>query len=251
MKIAILGYGKMGRIIEKVAEDRNHEIILKIGSSNQDELTTEALEKADVVIEFSTPDVVLHHIQECFKAKVPIVVGTTGWYEHLQAIENQCKETNNTLLYASNFSIGVNVFFHANRLLAKLMNNYPNYKVHTEEIHHTRKMDSPSGTAITIAEGIIEGLNNKQEWVNTLNVEYIDNLDKTIQNNQLLIASKRIEDVPGTHFIQYTSEVDCIELKHTALNRDGFAFGTVLAAEWVQGKKGFYSEKDMFDFDMA
>jgi len=251
MKIAILGYGKMGRIIEKIAEDRNHEIILKIGSSNQNELTTKALRKADVVIEFSTPGVVLHHIQECFKAKVPIVVGTTGWYEHLQAIETQCKETDNTLLYASNFSIGVNVFFHANRLLAKLMNNYPNYKVHTEEIHHTRKMDSPSGTAITIAEGIIEGLNNKQEWVNTLDVEYVDNLDKAIQSNQLLIASKRIEDVPGTHSIQYTSEVDCMELKHTALNRDGFALGTVLAAEWVQGKMGFYSEKDLFNFDMA
>jgi 4-hydroxy-tetrahydrodipicolinate reductase len=250
MKIAILGYGKMGRIIEKIATDRKHEIVLKIELANQHELTIENLQKADVVIEFSTPATVLDHIAACFKAKVPVIVGTTGWYGHLQRIKDECEQTNNTLLYASNFSVGVNIFFHVNKVLAKLMNNYPYYDVQVEEIHHTQKLDSPSGTGITIAEGIVDELDRKKEWVNILATEGTEGLEDTVKADQLLIESLRIENVPGTHTVVYDSEVDSIEFKHTAHNRNGFALGAVLAAEWVQNKKGFYSAKDMFNFSL-
>ncbi|MES2277803.1 MAG: 4-hydroxy-tetrahydrodipicolinate reductase [Bacteroidota bacterium] len=250
MKIAILGYGKMGKIIEKIAQDRKHEIVLKIDVTNQDELTTENLQKADVVIEFSTPATVLNHIEACFKAKVPVVVGTTGWYGHLQRIKDECGQTGNSFLYATNFSVGVNIFFHVNQLLAKLMNNYPYYDVQVEEIHHTQKLDSPSGTAITIAEGIVDALDSKKEWVNILSTDGNEGLEDTIKPDQLLIESFRIENVPGTHTVVYDSEVDSLEFKHTAHNRNGFALGAVLAAEWLQNKKGFYSVKDMFNFSL-
>lgn len=250
MKIAILGYGKMGKIIEKIAIDRKHEIVLKIDVTNQDELTTENLQKADVAIEFSTPGTVLDHIEACFKAKVPVIVGTTGWYGHLQRLKDECEQGGATMLYASNFSVGVNVFFHVNKILAKLMNNYPYYDVQVEEIHHTQKLDSPSGTAITIAEGIVDGLENKKEWVNILSTDGNEGVEDTVKPDQLLIESFRIENVPGTHTVVYDSEVDSIEFKHTAHNRSGFALGAVLAAEWVQGKKGFYSAKDMFNFSL-
>jgi len=249
MKIALLGYGKMGRIIEKIATDRKHEIVLKIDENNAYELTTENLQKADVAIEFSIPDTVLGHIDACFKANVPIVVGTTGWYGHLQRIKDDCVDGGHTLLYASNFSVGVNVFFHVNKILAKLMNNYPYYDVQVEEIHHTQKLDSPSGTAITIAEGIIENLEDKKEWVNEL-VDAGSAAHEVVKQDQVLIESLRVENVPGTHTVIYDSEVDTIEFKHTAHNRNGFALGAVLAAEWVQGKKGFYSVKDMFNFSL-
>src|SRR6185312_14009007 len=166
MNIALLGYGKMGKIIEKIATDRKHNIVLKIDYDNQHELTAENLKKADAVIEFTTPASVLSNIQNCFDAGVPVVVGTTGWYEHLVQVKQDCINSDSTLLYASNFSVGVNIFFHINRKLAKLMNNYPYYDVQVEEIHHTQKLDSPSGTAITLAEGIIEHLDAKKEWVN-------------------------------------------------------------------------------------
>ena len=247
MKIAILGYGKMGRIIEQIAIDRKHEIIMKIDVTNQDELTVENLKKADVAIEFSTPDTVLEHIDICFKARVPIVVGTTGWYGHLQRLKNECDQNGSTMLYASNFSVGVNIFFHVNKMLAKLMNNYPYYDVQVEEIHHTQKLDAPSGTAITIAEDIVDELDSKKEWVNILTA---DGVDDTVKADQLLIESLRIENVPGTHTVVYDSEIDSIEFKHTAHNRNGFALGAVLAAEWVQNKKGFYSVKDMFNFSL-
>jgi len=248
MKIALLGYGKMGKIIEKVAIDRKHEIVLKIDYDNQHELTAENLQKADVVIEFSTPHTVLGNIEHCFNAGVPIVVGTTGWYNELQQVKQQCEENNNSLVYASNFSIGVNIFFHVNRVLAKLMNNYPYYDVQVEEIHHTQKMDSPSGTAITIAEGIIENIKSKKEWVNALTVDGDETTDDNVKSDQLLIESFRIDSVPGTHTVIYDSEVDSIEFKHTAHNRNGFALGAVMAAEWIKDKKGFYSVQDMFDF---
>ena len=251
MKIAILGYGKMGRIIEKIAQDRKHEIVLKIDVDNQHELTAENLQKADVAIEFSTPATVLEHIEACFKAKVPIIVGTTGWYGHLQRLKDECEQEGSTMLYASNFSVGVNVFFHVNKVLARLMNNYPYYDVQVEEIHHIHKLDSPSGTAITIAEGIVEGLDRKNEWVNILTTEGNEGMDDTVKADQLLIESLRIDSVPGTHTVVYDSEVDTIEFKHTAHNRNGFALGAVLAAEWVQGKKGFYSAKDMFNFSLV
>ncbi|MDB5134279.1 MAG: dapB [Mucilaginibacter sp.] len=248
MNIALLGYGKMGKIIEKIATDRKHNIVLKIDYNNLDELTAENLKKADAVIEFSTPGSVLSNINYCFEANVPVVVGTTGWYEHLPEIKEQCLRSNNTLLYASNFSVGVNIFFHVNRVLAKLMNNYPYYDVQVEEIHHTQKLDAPSGTAITIAEGIIENLDSKKDWVNVLTAEGNDADDSNIKNDQLLIESFRIDSVPGTHTVIYDSEVDSIEFKHTAHNRTGFALGAVLAAEWAHNKKGFFSVEEMFDF---
>jgi 4-hydroxy-tetrahydrodipicolinate reductase len=248
MKIALLGYGKMGRIIEKVATGRNHEIVLKIDQDNVSDLTTENLGKADVAIEFSTPATVLGNIEHCFNAGVAVVVGTTGWYGSLQQVKEQCEQGNHSLIYASNFSIGVNVFFYVNRVLAKLMNNYPYYDVQVEEIHHTQKLDSPSGTAITIAEGIIDNLDRKNEWVNVVNADGDEPGDDAIDANRLLIESFRIDSVPGTHTVIYDSEVDAIEFKHTAHNRNGFALGAVMAAEWIHDKKGFHAVQDMFDF---
>jgi 4-hydroxy-tetrahydrodipicolinate reductase len=248
MKIALLGYGKMGKIIEKIAISRKHEIVLTIGVDNLQDLTTENLRKADAVIEFSTPAAVTANIEHCFTADVPVVVGTTGWYDKLPEIKQQCEQGGNTLLYGSNFSVGVNVFFHVNRILAKMMNNYPYYDVQVEEIHHMQKLDAPSGTAITIAEGIIENLDSKSEWINVLTTDD-KNDDEQAAGNQLLIESMRIDSVPGTHTVIYDSEVDTIEFKHTAHNRNGFALGAVLAAEWVHNKKGFYSVDAMFDFN--
>jgi len=249
MKIALLGYGKMGKMIEKIATDRQHQIVLTIDHDNLDDLTVENLQKADVAIEFSTPDTVLGNIKKCFEAGVPIVVGTTGWYGQLQQIKDSCLDSNNALIYASNFSVGVNVFFHLNEVLAKLMNKYPYYDVQVEEIHHTQKLDSPSGTAMTIAEGIIDNLDTKNEWVNTLDKNDNSDILDQLKPDQLLIESLRIDSVPGTHTVIYDSEIDTIEFKHTAHNRSGFALGAVLAAEWIQGKKGFFTAKDMFNFD--
>jgi len=249
MKIALLGYGKMGKIIEKIAIDRKHEIVLKIDHDNLHELTTESLKKADVAIEFTMPGSVLGNIAKCFEAGTPVVVGTTGWYDELENIKQQCGQNNNTLLYATNFSVGVNIFFKINKVLAKLMNNYAYYDVQVEEIHHTQKLDSPSGTAITIAEGIIENIDAKKSWLNVLTTDD-NNTEDNINQNELLIESLRIDSVPGTHTVIYDSEVDSIEFKHTAHNRNGFALGAVLAAEWLQDKKGFHSVQDMFDFSI-
>lgn len=242
MKIALLGYGKMGQIIEKFALERGHEVVLKI--SSKDTLTRQDLKTADVAIDFSTPDAVLQNIDTCFDADVPVVVGTTGWYGKLQEIKNECDLGNNTLLYGSNFSIGVNLFFKLNKTLAKLMNNYPAYEVQVEEIHHTQKLDSPSGTAITIAEGIVESLERKAEWLNEVVGTDVEVFPKA---EQLLIESHRIENIPGTHTVIYSSEVDDIEIKHTAHNRAGFALGAVVAAEWLQNKKGFFNITDIFE----
>src|SRR5690554_4761149 len=242
MNIALIGYGKMGQIIEKFAIDRNHEIVLIIDENNRDQVTVEELQQADVAIDFSRPDAVLENIEFCFQANVPVVVGTTGWYESLDTIKEQCLANNHTLMYGSNFSIGVNIFFHINKLLAKAMNPYKQYEVQVEEIHHTQKLDAPSGTAITIAEGILENTDNKSTWINNV----IGEDEEIPKNNQLLIESHRLEDVPGTHTVLYSSEVDQIEFKHTAHSRSGFALGAVIAAEWLHNKKGFYSVKDMF-----
>ncbi|WP_374951690.1 4-hydroxy-tetrahydrodipicolinate reductase [Mucilaginibacter sp.] len=248
MKIALLGYGKMGKIIEKIALDRKHEIVLTIDHDTLHELTTENLQKADVAIEFSTPSTVLGNIEACFAAGIPIVVGTTGWHHEMAQIKEQCSYTKSSLLYATNFSVGVNIFFHVNKMLAKLMNGYPYYDVQVEEIHHTQKLDSPSGTAITIAEGIINNLESKAGWINVLTTDDAPD-EGNVPADQLLIESLRIESVPGTHTVIYDSEVDSIEFKHTAHNRNGFALGAVLAAEWLKDKKGFYSVEDMFDFN--
>jgi len=246
MKIALLGYGKMGQIIERFALERGHEVVLKINIDNREELTTSNLRKADVAIDFSAPDAALANIYACFDANLPVVVGTTGWYGQLQEVKNDCLSRNNTLLYGSNFSIGVNIFFHINEVIAKVMNNYPAYDVQVEEIHHTQKLDAPSGTAMTIAEGIIENLDGKKEWVNELEGTPFD---EVLKNDQLLITSQRTEHVPGTHTVIYSSEVDEIELKHTAHSRAGFALGAVVAAEWLQNKQGFFNIADIFNFN--
>lgn len=245
MKIALLGYGKMGQIIERFAIERGHEIVLKISIDNVEDFTTENLQKADVAIDFSAPDAATSNIYKCFEANLPVVVGTTGWYGNLQEIKNDCLSSNNTLLYGSNFSIGVNLFFHLNKVLAKLMNNYPAYEVQVEEIHHTQKLDAPSGTAMTIAEDIIEEIDRKSEWLN----EVVGTpIPEVIKHEQLLIESHRIENVPGTHTVVYSSEVDDIEIKHTAHSRAGFALGAIVAAEWLEKKKGFYYIADVFNF---
>jgi 4-hydroxy-tetrahydrodipicolinate reductase len=245
MKIALLGYGKMGQIIERFALERGHEIVLKINIDNQDDLTNSNLRKADVAIDFSTPDAAIDNIYACFEANVPVVVGTTGWYGQLQEVKNDCLQSNNALLYGSNFSIGVNLFFHVNKILAQVMNNFPAYEVQVEEIHHTQKLDSPSGTAMTIAEGIIDNLDRKSEWVNEL---VGTPFDEVLKKEQLLIESHRIENIPGTHTVVYSSEVDEIEFKHTAHSRSGFALGAVVAAEWLEKRQGFYNVTDIFDF---
>jgi len=248
MKIALIGYGKMGKLLERFAQERGHEICITIDADNASDIRSERFKEADVAIEFSVPHAALEHIYDAFEANVPIVVGTTGWYDELAAVEQKCRAGNNTLLYASNFSVGVNVFFYVNKVLAKLMNRYPQYDVQVEEIHHTQKLDAPSGTAITIAEGILDGLERKNTWVN----EVIGQQDNVItKSNELLIESHRIEEVPGTHTVIYSSEVDELEFKHTAHSRAGFALGAILAAEWLHGKKGFYSIQDMFDFKLV
>jgi 4-hydroxy-tetrahydrodipicolinate reductase len=245
MKIALLGYGKMGQIIERFALERGHEIVLKVTIDNQEDLTENNLRKADVAIDFSAPDAALGNIYACFDANLPVVVGTTGWYGELQEVKNECLVSNNTLLYGSNFSIGVNLFFHMNKLLAKLMNDYPAYEIQVEEIHHTQKLDSPSGTAMTIAEDIIANLDRKSEWVNELEGTPFDDM---LKKEQLLIESHRIDSVPGTHTVVYSSEVDEIEFKHTAHSRSGFALGAIIAAEWLEKRQGFYNITDIFNF---
>lgn len=246
MRLALLGYGKMGQIIERFALERGHEVVLKINIDNLQDLTVANLANADVAIDFSAPHAVIDNIYKCFEASLPIVVGTTGWYGKLQEIKNDCISSNNTLLYGSNFSIGVNLFFHLNTTLAKLMNNYPAYEVQVEEIHHTQKLDAPSGTAMTLAEDIIENLDRKTEWLNEVVGTPIPDV---IKNEQLLIESHRIENVPGTHTVLYSSEVDDIEIKHTAHGRAGFALGALVAAEWLQNKQGFYNIAEVFNFN--
>ncbi|KHJ39748.1 4-hydroxy-tetrahydrodipicolinate reductase [Pedobacter glucosidilyticus] len=248
MKIALLGYGKMGKMIESIALDRNHEIVLKIDESNIHELTVENLQKADVAIEFSTPATVLANIQICIDAQVPLVVGTTGWYGQLQQVKDACLAANSTVMYGSNFSVGVNIFFQISKIAAKMMNNFSDqYDVGMEEIHHIHKLDSPSGTAITIAEDILEEFKTKKEWVD---VNASENNVTQHRPEHLIIESYREGEVPGTHAVIYDSDVDRIELKHVAHGRQGFALGAVLAGEWLQGKKGFYSVKEMYNFNV-
>lgn len=234
LKIALLGYGKMGKEIEQICLQRNHEVVLKIGKDNLADLTVENLQKADVAIEFSTPDTAFANIQLCFDANIPVVVGTTGWLDQLDYCVGQCKNNQKALFYASNFSVGVNVFFEINKKLAQLMANYPDYSVVMEEIHHTQKLDAPSGTAITLAEGIIDAFPQKK-WVN----------EASVLPNELPIISKREGLVPGTHNITYSSSIDEIFIQHTAHNRKGFAMGSVLAAEFIEGKTGYFGMSDL------
>lgn len=237
MKIALIGYGKMGKEIEKIALDRGHEIVLKIDITNPEDLTKANLQKADVAIEFTIPVSATANYKLCFEAGIPVISGTTGWLEQLPEVHQLCKTLNGTFFYASNFSLGVNIFFSLNLKLAELMASRSEYKVEMTEIHHTQKLDSPSGTAITLANGILENIPEKKNWVNHL----------TGQEDELGIISLREGDVPGTHIITYDSEVDYIEITHCAKSRKGFAFGAVLAAEYSFGKKGILSMNDMLN----
>jgi 4-hydroxy-tetrahydrodipicolinate reductase len=238
MKIALLGYGKMGKAIEAIALQKEHEVVLRIHDQNLEELTVGNLKKADVAIEFTSPQSAVADILLCFEAGVPVVCGTTGWLAHLQEVQQTCKGKNGTFLYASNFSIGVNIFFELNNKLAELMSRHPGYEVSLEEIHHTEKKDAPSGTAITLAEGIMQAIPRKTKWVNRPS----DSLQ------ELSIISKRVDQAAGTHSIKYSSDIDDIEIIHTAHNRKGFASGAVLAAEFVKDKKGIYSMKEVLGF---
>ena len=235
MKIALIGYGKMGKAIEEVAIKNGHEIILKISSQNISDFNFENLQLADVAIEFTNPHSAVDNLKKCFDANVPVVCGSTGWLNKWQEIENYCTEKNGALLFASNFSVGVNIFFELNKKLAALMNNRPEYNISIEEIHHTQKKDAPSGTAITLAEGILNNNQNKEKWV----------LGETANNAELSITSKRIDPAPGTHIINYNSSIDSIEIKHTAHNRIGFASGAVIAASFIREKKGIFGMKDV------
>lgn len=234
MKIALLGYGKMGKEIEKIAIKRNHTIALTIDNELDWANKGNQLKNCDVAIDFSMPICALDNIAKCFKANTPLVMGTTSWHDQIDRIRTQCIQENQAMIYGSNFSIGVNIFFAINKQLAKLMNEYPSYIPTIEEIHHTTKLDAPSGTAISIANDIIAQLALKNKWINT----------ETSVSEELPIISKRIENVPGTHIIQYENDIDSIEIKHIAKNRIGFAEGAVLAAEWLQTKKGFFEVKD-------
>ena len=231
MKIALLGYGKMGKVIERIALERGHEIVLRKSSVS----SFDGLDNADVAIDFSVPSSAVTNISECLNNGIPVISGTTGWLEDYNKMVALCEEKNGAFIYGSNFSLGVNLFFELNNYLAKMMSKFNQYKVTMEEIHHTQKLDAPSGTAISLAKGVIENSNYKN-W--------------TLENpneNEIQIDAKRIENVPGTHSIFYTSEVDTIEIKHTAHNRDGFALGSIIAAEWIVGKKGVFTMKDVLE----
>ena len=233
MKIALIGYGKMGKVIDRLAIDKGHEIVLRINERVQ--ANNEALLKADVAIEFSTPESAAANIYACFEAGIPVVVGTTGWYDQFPNIEDQCKANNHTLFYATNFSVGVNIFFELNRYLSRMMNRFDNYTPKMLEIHHTEKLDAPSGTAITLAEDLIYEMDRLKGWKN----------EEVWDDDRLSILSERKPDVPGTHRVEYESAIDSIAIRHEAKGREGFASGAIAAAEWVAGKQGVFTMKDL------
>jgi len=239
MKIALIGYGKMGKIIERVAKERGHEIVSIIDIDNIADFESVAFKSADVSIEFTVPHVALSNIRSAFAAGVPVVCGTTGWTEHLTELKQEIEENGNALFWSSNFSIGVNVFMAVNKYLAKLMNKFPNYNVEMTEVHHTQKLDAPSGTAITLAEDILEKLQRKTSW------------SKEIESNTESMAIKSIREgqVPGIHTIVYDSDVDSISITHDAKSREGFALGAVIAAEFLAGRKGYFTMRDLLRFD--
>jgi len=235
MKIALIGYGRMGKEIEKIAISRGHEIGLKIDITNPEDLTIENLQKCDVAIEFTIPTSAINNYSLCFDAGVPVVSGTTGWLDNKDEVYQKCTDTNGTFFYGSNFSVGVNLFFELNKKLADLMAPRSEYGVEMTEVHHTQKLDAPSGTAISLADDILEQLPTKNAWVN----------DQTPALNELNIKSERVGQVPGIHTIKYESEVDFIEITHSAKSRQGFAFGAVLAAEYCLNNKGILTMKDL------
>jgi 4-hydroxy-tetrahydrodipicolinate reductase len=239
MKVALIGYGKMGKIIGRIANERGHEIVSIIDIDNLSDFESENFKNADVAIEFTAPHVALENIRKSFAAGVPIVCGTTGWTEHLPEIKKEVEEKGYTLFWSSNYSIGVNIFMSVNRFLAKLMNKFPEYNVEMTEVHHTQKLDAPSGTAITLVEGIIENLDRKTNW----------SKETEINAEDIAIKSVREGQVPGIHTIEYDSLVDTITITHDAKSREGFALGAVIAAEFIIGKKGFYNMRDVVKLD--
>ena len=238
MKIALIGYGKMGKEIEQIAIGRDHVVVLKIDIDNQQDLTVENLSKADVAIEFTTPATAIQNYRICFEAGVPVVSGTTGWLDQKPLIELECLKNNGCFFYASNFSLGANLFFELNKILARMMKPFPRYDVSMTEIHHTQKLDAPSGTAITLAEGILNENDVKKSWT----IEPPKNIE------ELHIQPVRKDPFPGLHAVKYDSEVDYIEITHNAHSRKGLALGAVLAAEFCLGKKGIFSMSDLLKF---
>lgn len=235
MKIALIGYGRMGHMIEEIALQRGHEIVLKIHIDNTEEFTRDNLVEADVAIEFTAPESAFNNVMRCLEYGVPVVSGSTGWNENIQKAKDFCQQKDGAFLHTSNFSIGVNIFFQINKLLARLMASQPAYEVSLKEIHHTQKKDAPSGTAVTLAEQVMEGLGRKKNWVNA----------PAQHPGDLSIISERTDPAPGTHYVKYTSEVDDIEIIHTAHSRKGFALGAVMAAEFIAGKQGVFSMDDV------
>jgi 4-hydroxy-tetrahydrodipicolinate reductase len=231
MKILLIGYGKMGKIIEGIALNRGHEIVAKIDVGDN---FSSFDKQADVAIEFTQPEAVVTNLKTCFDKGIPVACGTTGWLAHKSEIENYCIEKNGTFFYTSNYSLGVNLFFKLNQLLAQMMDRYPQYKVSIDETHHTQKKDAPSGTAITLAEGVIKNLSRKKEW----------KLGASDKDEALSINSFRVDPAPGTHTVKYQSAIDDLEIKHTAHSREGFALGAVLVAEWLADKKGVLTMDD-------
>jgi 4-hydroxy-tetrahydrodipicolinate reductase len=235
MEIILLGYGKMGKTIEKVALGRGHKISARIDIDNATEFETAS---GDVAIEFSHPDAAFDNVKKCIEKSLPVVCGTTGWLDRKTEIETLCKQNNSAFFYASNYSLGVNIFFKVNEYIARMMNNLPEYEIEMDEIHHTEKKDAPSGTAITLAEGIINNVKRKKKWVNR----------KTGRPEDLFIESFRIDQVPGTHVVKYESPIDDIEIKHIAHSREGFAKGAVMVAEWLKDKHGIFTMDDFLKF---
>ncbi|MFV0329378.1 MAG: 4-hydroxy-tetrahydrodipicolinate reductase [Dysgonomonas sp.] len=238
MNIALIGYGKMGHEIEKIALDRGHKIVAIIDVNNVADFDSPAFKSADVAIEFSTPDSAINNYRKCFEANVPVVAGTTGWLDHMDEVKKACAEQGKTFFYASNYSLGVNIFFAMSKYLAKIMNNYSDYDVKMEEIHHIHKLDAPSGTAITLAEDLIKEVDRKERW----------NLEVEEKKTDVAIHCIREGEVPGIHEVIYESEVDVISIKHESKNRKGLALGAVIAAEFTNGKKGFLGMNDMLNF---
>ena len=237
MKIGLIGYGKMGKAIEQIALDRGHEIVFRANSSQP--IDSEMLTLADVAIEFTKPSLAVEHIKKVLQANKPIVVGTTGWHTHLDEITELVKTCEGSLIHASNFSIGVNILFEINERLANLISNYPEYRASIEEIHHLQKLDAPSGTAITLADGILENNNSYSSWLCGVGQE------PNVASNQLSVSAYRLPDVPGTHTIKYVSDIDTITISHEAHSRKGFALGSVIAAEWIFNKRGIFTMKDV------
>lgn len=238
MKIALIGYGKMGKTIEQIARNRGHEIVAIIDINNHADIRSEAFKSADVAIEFTTPATAFANYLACFEADVPVVSGTTGWIDHLDEVKEICEKEDKTFFYASNFSIGVNIFFALNQYLARIMNRFPSYDVQMTETHHIHKLDAPSGTAITLAEGILEHIDRKERWT----------LETAEQPADLPIHAVREGEIPGIHEVVYESDVDYIRIEHDAKSRAGFALGAVIAAEFTAGKKGFLGMNDLFKF---